>query len=83
MFKIIARMCMIDQRNQDMKTTIKQAALSASSILLPDNVQVLNSTKPPQNVVRLLNIRTGAEVSMGRTAAFMLSTRYPQEFKII
>lgn len=64
-----------------MKTSIKQAA--AAVILLPDKVQVLSSNKPPQNVARLLNKRTGTEVTMSRTAAYMLSTRYPHEFKIL
>lgn len=40
-------------------------------------------SKVPTTTVRLNNVRTGRIVQLGIKAATMLSTKYPNEFKIL
>lgn len=67
-----------------MKAKIFSPRKDNIQVISPVTVQqVLPISKVPTHTARLNNIRTGRIVQMSIKAATMLSTKYPDEFKIL
>lgn len=65
-----------------MKT--KRSSAKKKGLIVPDTVQALPIEKQPHTgIVKLSNLRTGRIVRIGAKAAEMLSTKYPDEFRIL
>lgn len=61
----------------------KKSKNHKTRLVEPYKVETLPVTiQATTGIVRLSNLRTGRVVRMGAKAATMLSTKYPQEFKI-
>lgn len=67
-----------------MKTKTISFNKDNGQVIRPIKVQqTLPVSKVPTSIVRLNNLRTGRIVQMSIKAATMLSTKYPNEFKIL